>query len=55
MALRLALLLSAVLSAAQGTNVAHVTHTGYPVSCPPLDNLAWGEAGIFKPTSETAP
>lgn len=32
---------------AAGTNTAHISHAGN--ACPYLDQLAWGEAAIFKP------
>jgi len=32
---------------AVGTNTAHISHAG--LACPVLDQLAWGEAAIFKP------
>jgi hypothetical protein len=32
---------------AAGTNTAHISHAG--LACPILDQLAWGEAAIFKP------
>ena len=32
---------------AAGTNTAHISHAG--LACPIFDQLAWGEAAIFKP------
>jgi hypothetical protein len=34
---------------ALGTNTAIVSHIGFPSSCPPIDNLATGEAAVFRP------